>query len=113
MTNHIYGKTKGIETTDRPHMFIKELDLYLDYLKTITEEVSGELNRKQIKLFNAFIKNLNEGITYYDSLFSDFKNTFDDTKSVLIEKLKKGEKKLQILSNKIENLKNSKIIIQN
>ena len=113
MTNHIYGKTKGIETTDRPHMFIKELDLYLDYLKTITEEVSGELNRKQIKLFNAFIKNLNEGITYYDSLFSDFKNTFDDTKSVLIEKLKKGEKKLQILSNQIENLKNSKTIIQN
>lgn len=33
MVGHIYGKNNVIERTDRPHMFVKELSIYVDYLK--------------------------------------------------------------------------------
>ena len=38
MTDHIYGRTDIIENTPRPHMFISELQLYINYLK---EAIAG------------------------------------------------------------------------
>jgi hypothetical protein len=71
MTDHIYGRTNIIKRTDRPHMFIKELALYLDYLHKKMEETAKPFTVKQVDYFNEFAKNLKEGILYYQKLFSD------------------------------------------
>ncbi len=71
MTDHIYGRANIIKRTDRPHMFIKELGLYLEYLSNKMEETAKPFTAKQIEYFNEFAANLKDGIRYYQKLFSE------------------------------------------
>ncbi len=71
MTDHIYGRTNIIKRTDRPHMFVKELGLYCDYLRTKMEETAKPFTAKQVEYFKEFASNLKNGIEYYRKLFSD------------------------------------------
>ncbi len=69
MTDHIYGRTDILKDTQRPHMFIAELRLYIQYLK---EEIAADkgriLNNKRKKYYQEFYQNLTEGINYYHNL---------------------------------------------
>lgn len=69
MVQHIYGNASVLSTTNRPNMFVKELSMYIDYLKNEIATVSAEINAGQIKKWNAFKNNLLEGISYYQNLF--------------------------------------------
>lgn len=69
MVQHIYGNDSVLTETNRPNMFVKELKMYLDYLKNEIATVSTEITAGQIKKWNSFKKNLGEGIGYYQSLF--------------------------------------------
>lgn len=69
MVQHIYGNASVLSTTNRPNMFVKELTMYIDYLKNEIATVSAEINAGQIKKWNAFKNNLLEGISYYQNLF--------------------------------------------
>ncbi|MCK5815943.1 MAG: hypothetical protein KAH07_08365 [Flavobacteriaceae bacterium] len=105
MAGHIYGRGSVIERTDRPSMFIKELGLYLSYLKTKVEETTGELNRKQVKYFTTFTNNMKEGISYYVNLFNEMKGLSVSAKNSLIEELDEGREQLCLLIFEIEKLK--------
>lgn len=70
MIQHIYGNTSILTVANRPNMFVKELKMYLDYLKNEIATVSAEITAPQIKKWNLFKNNLTEGIGYYQSLFS-------------------------------------------
>jgi hypothetical protein len=74
MIQHIYGKTNVISHNNRPHMFIKELSMYVDYFSNKVNEVKGAYNLKQQKYIKTFHKNMVEGIEYYQQLFSSFEN---------------------------------------
>lgn len=69
MTDHIYGRTNILTNSNRPHMFIAELDLYIDYLK---EELENDMRTEQFskrkKYYTSFYQNLLNGITYYRNL---------------------------------------------
>lgn len=69
MTDHIYGRKDIIARTNRPHMFITELFLYIDYLKEELQNdmENGESNKKQ-KYYTSFYQNLKDGIIYYRNL---------------------------------------------
>lgn len=69
MVQHIYGNASVLSTTNRPNMFVKELSMYIDYLKNEIATVSAEINAGQIKKWNAFKNILLEGISYYQNLF--------------------------------------------
>lgn len=77
MTDHIYGRVNILSNTNRPHMFIAELHLYIDYLK---EELENDIRTdnflKTKKYYTSFYQNLCNGITYYQNLpdLSDTKN---------------------------------------
>ncbi|MFV8271200.1 hypothetical protein ACNQGP_14870 [Flavobacterium sp. GT2N3] len=70
MIQHIYGNTSILTVANRPNMFVKELKMYLDYLKNEIATVSAEITAPQIKKWNLFKNNLAEGIGYYQSLFT-------------------------------------------
>jgi hypothetical protein len=75
MTNHIYGKGNIISRTDRPHMFINELRMYVDYLKhKMAEE---PLNARAANQIRTFRDNLLKGIDYYHVLFDQVKERFN------------------------------------
>ncbi len=103
MTNHIYGRSNMLSGNYRPNMFIKELNIYLDYLKKQIEEAQTEMTKKQEKYLQRFANNLNEGIQYYDSLFNNMKDKFNDTKFDILAELASGKKRLQTLKIRKEN----------
>jgi hypothetical protein len=104
ITDHIYGRLNMIKRTDRPNMFIKELKLYIDYLKSKIEEAKNSMTNKQEKYLLTFVKNLNEGINYYYNLFPDLKNVFEETKSSILSELDACKNTLHLLNLEIENI---------
>lgn len=72
MVGHIYGRLSLLDDNDRPHMFIRELELYVDYLKKEIEKTSRDLLDKTSKYFLEFKENLLSGAEYYQKLAEEF-----------------------------------------
>jgi hypothetical protein len=103
ITDHIYGRANMISRTDRPNFFIKEFQLYIDYIKNKIAEANSTLNEKQDKYLLSFVNNLNDGLTYYESLFNNFKELFEDKKSEIIKELASIKETLNLMRIEIEN----------
>lgn len=67
MTDHIYGRSNLMQNPDRPHMFIKELELYIDFLN---DQISRTPNpdKRMLKNWEGYCNNLLEGIECYYGL---------------------------------------------
>lgn len=104
MTDHIYGRTNVISRTDRPNMFIKELYIYIDYLKDKIEEAKGAVTDRQKKYLSSFTSNLKDGIAYYHSVFSTLKGSFENTKTQIVFDLDRGLKTLHLVEEEIKAL---------
>ena len=104
MTDHIYGRINVITRTDRPNMFIKELNIYIDYLNNKIDEARDSMSAKQEKYLTNFANNLNEGINYYHKLFDEVKHKYADTKTGMLSELAASRKNLSLLSFEIERL---------
>ena len=70
MLKHIYGKISIMKDENRPNMFVKELNMYVDYLQKEIESYAEEVSSKQVKKWDAFKANIADGIAYYQELFS-------------------------------------------
>ncbi|MDP3312238.1 hypothetical protein [Lutibacter sp.] len=90
MVNHIYGRSNVISTQNRPHMFIKELAMYVDYFSNKVDEFKDSFTTKNEKYLNTFQSNLNDGIIYYQELFS----SFEFNKEVILAELEKLKNEL-------------------
>ncbi|WP_108866340.1 hypothetical protein [Aquimarina aquimarini] len=104
ITSHIYGESKGVITGDRPNMFIKELAIYIEYLKNKVEETKETISDKQKKYFSTFASNLKDGVSYYENLFQKIENSFDSSKSQIINDLKQSKNTLAQMYVKIKEL---------
>ncbi|CAL2082226.1 conserved hypothetical protein [Tenacibaculum dicentrarchi] len=71
ITKTIYGQSASVTSLERPNLFIKELNIYIDYLKNKLEETTAEASPKEIKYLKTFVKNLKEGLLYYKDLFNN------------------------------------------
>ena len=81
MVKHIYGNATVMTDANRPNLFIKELKMYIDYLINEIRNFSNELTAGQIKKWNAFKSNLFEGISFYQTFFTNtiyFQNNIKD-----------------------------------
>jgi hypothetical protein len=98
MTDHIYGRTNIIENVDRPHMFVKELCIYVDYLK---EQLDGEPeldnNPKKLKYYTDFYKQLLNGINYCKDLLQASNSFAVDDIDKMQHGLDDAERQLQEL----------------
>jgi len=86
MVKHIYGNAIVMTDTNRPNLFVKELKMYIDYLKNEISNFSNDLTAPQVKKWKAFKSNLFEGIAFYENLFSTssyFKNNIKELKQQL------------------------------
>ncbi len=101
MIGHIYGRINVMKNENRPNMFIKELNLYLDYLKNQLEEAGDNLDKRQQKYFDKFKKNMEAGIEYYEQLFDNSKGKFQAMKKRIFSDLQTGKNKLSRLFNQV------------
>ncbi|WP_179412182.1 hypothetical protein HDF19_02780 [Mucilaginibacter sp. E4BP6] len=78
MVKHIYGAVDLLDKVNRPHIFIKELNLYIDYLKTDMQKHLKDLSDKKRKSLNNFKTQLQQGINYYKELVNELPNQTPD-----------------------------------
>jgi len=100
--NHIYGRSNMIKRKDRPNMFVKELDIYLNYLKQKITEETDLSDTKKRNHYIGFSKNLLEGIKYYENLFTETDNPFESTESEVLKTLNTFKNDLQRMLIKLE-----------
>ncbi|MCK5844992.1 MAG: hypothetical protein KAG97_09810, partial [Victivallales bacterium] len=60
MADHIYGRSPSIVPPERPHMFVKEIELYVDYFEKLASET--EPNERGVKLLNEVKENIESGM---------------------------------------------------
>lgn len=86
MLDHIYGRSSLINEAQRPNLFVKELGMYLDYLQEEFDD-SEQVDARQIKGWEAFIQNLRNGISYYQTLFDLDANWSEATRKKTLDEL--------------------------
>jgi len=68
MIDHIYGRNSLLNSPDRPHMFVNELQMNVDYLKNEIAAFQKNAGQQLERKLNEFKVNLLKGIEYYKSL---------------------------------------------
>lgn len=101
MVKHIYGNANVMSDENRPNVFVKELKLYVDYLRNEIADYTNELSVGQIKKWNSFKSNLIEGINYYQNLFSTT-NFFEAKKTEIQNQFEKY--KLELMEIEVPSL---------
>lgn len=86
MAKHIYGKLDLLAQIKRPHFFIKELNLYIDYLQTEIQNHISDINEKKKKSLINFKQQLQEGISYYKNLYEQI-----STQTMLLKEMNYNE----------------------
>lgn len=107
MTDHIYGRANVISRLNRPQVFIKELDIYIGFLKNKFNHAKHVLNKKDAKYFLSFIKNMQDGTTYYKDLFLKKQDSFSSIKHDVLNALKNSEAQIKNIVTDIEKRVNS------
>ncbi len=69
MVDHIYGRLNLLNPGYRPHMFIKELQINIEFLQKEIKKALPGPSTLQVQYFNEFKTNLFKGIEYYQDLF--------------------------------------------
>ena len=100
MANHIYGKINVLSDNYRPNMFIKEIGLYVDYLEDKIKEVTVPAD-KQMKYFDTFQKNMEDGISYYKNLYANVVKNSEVMKQKVSSEINELESKLESLKDQL------------
>ena len=95
MIDHIYGRASVLIDQNRPHMFIKELSLYVDYWFELFNNVKEGIDQKRIRNVQSFYKNMMNGIAYYRELVDKVTTDVFSLKEKVKEELDAMERKLQ------------------
>jgi hypothetical protein len=94
MVKHIYGRLNLLEGVSRPHVFINELKLYLDYLKNDIHMNIAHMNIKKEKYHKSFKEQLQNGINYYKDLMPKMLSLKNELKDRFNQELLELELKL-------------------
>lgn len=100
MVDHIYGRINLVTDPNRPNMFVKELQLYIDYLIDAFEESIKPLTDKTETFLKTFHDNLTDGIKYYKNLLPDLVEESAKMKEKFINDIEELEEKLLSFSYK-------------
>ena len=98
MIKHIYGKLDILGQVSRPHMFIKELGMYVDYLKEQILDLDFD-NKARVKYVEKFESNLSEGIQYYKDLLAKMQGFKMDLKERFLNELNAYEFEIRELAH--------------
>ncbi|MDX5480756.1 MAG: hypothetical protein LPK07_03650 [Hymenobacteraceae bacterium] len=94
MVDHVYGRFNALNQTYRPHMFINELRMYINYWKEKKAEQLDTLTDKQEKYLESFWQNLQEGIRYYKKLLPSIFADELERQVIMLDELLEAEDQL-------------------
>jgi hypothetical protein len=94
MMAHFYNKQKSLISEERPHMFAKEIQMYVDYFDRLIKK--SDFNERTNKTLNEFYENIKSGMEYcrtfsqkqpFTSENIDSINVWIDEQSVRLEEM--------------------------
>ena len=94
MMAHFYNKQKSLISEERPHMFAKEIQMYVDYFDRLIKK--SDLNERTTKTLNEFYENMKSGMEYcrtfsqkqpFTSENIDSINVWIDEQSIRLEEI--------------------------
>lgn len=97
MIDHIYGRGNLLNKHERPNFFIKELRMYVDYMKKEIEKASESGIVRKKTYWSDYKKNLLEGINYYTHLLPEMKLETKRYLDSMLQDLNKIRKELQTI----------------
>lgn len=80
MMAHFYNKQKSLVSKDRPHMFAKEIQMYVDYFDRLIKK--SDLNERTTKTLNEFYENMKSGMEYCRTFSQKKPFTSENVKSI-------------------------------
>ena len=92
MVDHIYGRISLLARSDRPHLFLRELSLYIDYLKREVEKFTVGLTANGPKYYREFKENLAVSMEYYKDLARQF---VEEKRQDFLDELKEQREALE------------------
>ncbi|MCU0559645.1 MAG: hypothetical protein MUD16_05560 [Desulfobacterales bacterium] len=92
MVGHIYGRLCLITNSDRPHMFVAEIRLYIEHLRKEASRFSIGLSRRQQSYFSSFKENLLRGVDYYHDLARQF---IEEKRERFVEELESMRREIE------------------
>jgi hypothetical protein len=102
MVDHIYGRTNVMTNPERPHMFINELILYVDYLRELVSDNVSDA--KQQAYIRKFAKGLTDGILYYRSIIDQIKG------HKFAQQLDEAENEINTLVSSVNELSQAELV---
>ena len=99
MVDHIYGRTASLVPKERPHMFAKEMVMYVDYIETMLEQC--EPDSPEMKKLDKMRKNLHEGIEFCETI-SQTKPYGDENLQSLTKACVEQKERLELLFTRRE-----------
>lgn len=101
IVDHIYGRVNVLNNTYRPHVFINELSMYVQYWKNKKAELQETMTDKQEKYLQSFWQNLQQGIAYYKELVPTLFKDQLEKRVLMLNELLEAENQLQLANQKI------------
>lgn len=100
MVDHIYGRSPLHLQSNRPNVFVNELQLYADYLKKEIEEDRYAIKPKKAGHFESFKNNLLEGVSYYEKTFTEEVISLYNFNDNILEDLKRLKTEINLIDTK-------------
>ncbi len=95
MVDHIYGKINLLKGVKRPNLFLKELNMYVEFLENRLKEARETQDSKQLVYLRKFQANLKDGINYYQEFFKKYENKLQEMKRDVFKELEAFKQKLE------------------
>ena len=100
MVDHIYGRINVLKNPKRPHMFLREMSLYIERFgqkvhtspKSLLEDLSKDIHDLE--------ERVSEGISYYQKMAEHFA---DSTRADFVKALETVRDEMEILRQQIVN----------
>ncbi len=97
MVDHIYGRANLLNGTYRPHMFIKELKMNIEFFRKEIGKALPKPTERQLAYLNEFRTNLLKGIEYYKGLFPTMTAEHEEFRAKMLEELTQLRSQLEDL----------------
>jgi hypothetical protein len=98
MVSHIYGKLNLLNDTNRPNLFVNELNLYVEYLEKDINKHLQNMSDKKAKYVSKFKEQLQAGIDYYKELVPKITDQTEIYRKKMLLEIEEIEKQLKQLN---------------
>ena len=103
MVDQIYGRGPLLSRPNRPHMFLKELNLNIDFLKRLIDDLNAGYGKTKDSEVDEYHTNLADGITYYRNLVPTLDEETAEAKQQMLEQLDACSRRLnEVISSLLD-----------